>query len=377
MGGARESLWRSVGEHAAGGRHRRHRAWVHGAARNQTAEGGRALSLRVRPVPTRAWRASSRLPAQCVAGQQALAQRAGWPGLRASRAHRRTGVSGDRPDYRLRATGCSIRILLSPDQPAFLRPLQRPLMNCDWLKQASSFDCVPIRGLHGEEGIEIGTPFSYADGSAIVLYALEQGDHILLSDNGEMLAHLEAVGLATSRRRLSLLRERIAPFGLSLSETGEVRALVPSNQAAHLLAAAINSLLLVADWEREQLGVDEQTQNLADQAEILLREWKPGAALERHPKIKGQSKREHTFAFLLDGEYIDVIPANHTATGAAMRKAGDVKNSPYLGGRDIRVVIDDRREPERAAVEQQILGSLVKAMTLSRLQALAHPAPLQ
>ena len=66
-------------------------------------------------------------------------------------------------------------------------------------------------------------------------------------------------------------------------------------------------MLSVAEWEREQLGLDEQTKNLPDEAEILLREWKPQAILERRPKIKGQSKREHSFDFLLDGEYIDVI----------------------------------------------------------------------
>ena len=136
-------------------------------------------------------------------------------------------------------------------------------------------------------------------------------------------------------------------------------------------------MLSVAEWEREQLGLDEQTKNLADEAEILLREWKPQAILERRPKIKGQSKREHTFDFLMDGEYIDVIRANHVATGLAMRKAGDVKNSPYLGGRNIRVVIDDRRDPERAEVERSILGSLVKAMTLTKLQELANPTRLQ
>lgn len=249
-------------------------------------------------------------------------------------------------------------------------------MNTDWLKTATAFDCVAIRGLHGEQGVEIGTPFSYADGSAIVLYALEEGDRILLSDNGEMLAHLEAVGLQVSRR-LAMLRERIAPFGLTLSGNGDVRMLVPTEQGAHLLAVAISGLLSVAEWEREQVGLDEQTQNLSEEAEILLREWKPGAMLERRPKIKGQSKREHVFAFLLDGEYIDVIPANHTATGATMRKAGDVKNSPYLAGRDIRVVIDDRRDPEKAEVERQILGSMVKAMTLSKLGCLAPPGRLQ
>ena len=249
-------------------------------------------------------------------------------------------------------------------------------MNRDWLDTASAFDCVPIRGLHGEDGIEIGTPFSYADGSAIVLYALEEGDRILLSDNGEMLAHLEAVGLPVGRR-MAMLRERLAPFGLTLGDKGDVRVLVPAAQGAHLLATAISGLLSVAEWEREQVGLDEQTQNLADEAEILLREWKPGAPLERRPKIKGQSKREHTFAFLVDGEYIDVIPANHTATGATMRKAGDVKNSPYLAGRDIRVVIDDRRDPVKAEVERQILGSMVKAMTLSKLERLVPPGRLQ
>ena len=245
-------------------------------------------------------------------------------------------------------------------------------MNCNWLHSASAFNCVPVRGLHDEAGIEIGTPFSYADGTAIVLYAMEEGDKLLLSDNGEMLAHLSAVGIDTSKR-LSTLRERVGPFGLTLTDNGDVRALVPMEQGAHMLATTISAMLSVAEWERERLGLNEHTKNLADEAEIFLREWKPQAILERRPRIKGQSKREYSFDFLLDGEYIDIIGANHTATGATMRKAGDVKNSPYLYGRDIRVVIDDRFEPERAEVERQILGSLVKAMTLTKLQELGKP----
>ena len=149
-----------------------------------------------------------------------------------------------------------------------------------------------------------------------------------------MLAHLEAVGVCVGRR-VATLRDRVARFGLTLGDQGDVRVLVPAEQGAYMLATAISGLLSVAECEREQVGLDEQTQNLAEEAEILLLEWKPGATLERRPKIKGQSKREHTFAFLMDGEYIDVSPANHTTTGATMRKAGDVKNSPYLAGREI------------------------------------------
>ena len=201
---------------------------------------------------------------------------------------------------------------------------------------------------------------------------MEEGDRLLLSDNGEMLAHLSAVGININKR-LSTLRDRVAPFGLTLTDKGDVRALVPMEQGSHMLATTISAMLSVAEWEREQLGLDEQTKNLADEAEILLREWKPQAILERRPKIKGQSKREHTFDFLLDGEYIDVIAANHVATGATMRKAGDVKNSPYLDSRSIRVVIDDRSDPERAEVERHILGSLVKSMTLTKLRELTTP----
>ena len=246
-------------------------------------------------------------------------------------------------------------------------------MNRNWLHTASAFDCVPIRGLHNEAGIEIGTPFSYSDGTAIVLYAMEEGQQLLLSDNGEMLAHLSAVGININKR-LSTLRDRVAPFGLTLTDKGDVRAMVPIEQGSYMLATTISAMLSVAEWEREQLGLDEQTKNLADEAEILLREWKPQAILERRPKIKGQSKREHIFDFLLDGEYIDVIAANHVATGATMRKAGDVKNSPYLDSRSIRVVIDDRSEPERAEVERHILGSLVKSMTLTKLRELTSPS---
>ena len=125
-------------------------------------------------------------------------------------------------------------------------------MNCNWLQTASAFDCVAISGLHNEAGVEIGTPFSYADGTAIVLHAMEEGDRLMLSDNGEMLTHLSAIGINISKR-LSNLRERVAPFGLTLTDNGDVRALVPMEQSARMLATAISAMLSVAEWEREQL----------------------------------------------------------------------------------------------------------------------------
>ena len=241
-------------------------------------------------------------------------------------------------------------------------------MNCAWLKDTLGFDCVAVTNMHGVPGIEIGTPFSFADGSAITLYAFTEGAHLLLSDNGDTLAHLSAMGLPLKHGKLHALRDRLSRHGLALTEAGEVRMLAPQSQGQHAIASAISALLNVAEWEREQLGVHDHANDLADLAELYLRQWKPGAPLQRHAKIKGQSNKEYTFDYYLDGEYIDIVAANHTATGAALRKAGDIKNSPWLEGRDIRFIIDDRSEPQKAETERQIMGALVKAMMFSRLQ---------
>ncbi|MGB3290970.1 MAG: DUF1828 domain-containing protein [Burkholderiaceae bacterium] len=245
-------------------------------------------------------------------------------------------------------------------------------MNCDWLKEAAAFNCVPVKGLHGEAGIEIGTPFSYADGTAIVFYALAHGDHVLLSDNGDMLAHLSSVGINVSGNRIARLKERLATHNFHMGEELDVRAIFPKSQSAHMLASGIAAMLSVAEWEHEHLALNERNRNIVEEAEILLREWKPGHNIEKSPKIKGQSKNTYSFNYLLDGEYIDIIVPNHTATGAVMRKAGDIKNSPYLNGRDIRIIIFDTDEPERAEAERQIIGSLAKAMLYSRLEELAR-----
>jgi len=245
-------------------------------------------------------------------------------------------------------------------------------MNCEWLKTAAAFNCVPVTGVHGEAGIEISTPFSYADGTAIVLYALEQGEHILLSDNGDMLSHLSSAGITISGGRISRLKEKLAVHNFFMGEDLDVRAIFPKSQSAHMLASGITALLSIAEWEQEHLTLSEKTRNIVEEAEILLRQWKPGHALERLPKIKGQSNNLYSFDYLIDGEFIDIVVPNHTATGAVMRKAGDIKNSPYLAGREIRIIIFDLDEPGKAEGERQIIGSLAKAMLYSKLQNLAE-----
>lgn len=240
-------------------------------------------------------------------------------------------------------------------------------MNCDWLKTSIKYDCVPVKNKYGEHGIEIGTPFSYADGTAIVIYSIEQSDSkLLFSDNGEALAHLSSVGIKINR--VQQVRDIVEKHGLSLDDDGNIKVLSNAANSAFFFAKFISGLLSLADWERERIGINEDTKNLADEAELYLKAWKPSAELIRHPKINGQSRKKHEFDFLFDKELIDVIPANATATGASMRKAGDITNSPNLdAGLSMRFIIDDRTDPSKAEIEKQIIGSISRAMLFSQL----------
>lgn len=241
-------------------------------------------------------------------------------------------------------------------------------MICDLLQSITKYDCNPIKNIHGEDGVEIGTPFSFADGSAITLYGFEQSNKTLFSDNGDTLMHLASSGL--NIKKTTKLREIVGKFGLTITDDGDIRFLVNSNQSSHGLTQMISGILAIAEWERDELQLSEHIRNLADEALIYLNAWKPNATLQRNAKIRGQSKKGHHFDFKLENEYIDIITANPIATGASMRKIGDILNSSSLNGGSVRVIIDDREEPDKANLEKQILGSMCKAMTFSALIAL-------
>lgn len=240
-------------------------------------------------------------------------------------------------------------------------------LDCAWLRQNLAYDCRPVRTVNGEPALEIGTPFSFADGEAIVFYLVEQGSHALVSDNGDTLSHLSSVGLDPfSGRRAAKIRTILAPFGLALESNGEIRAIGLASEGEHIIAKYISGLLALANEERQWLGVPESVNNFADEVEHFLRLWKPEELIVRSPRVKGISRHEYSFDFLWAGELVDVVTPSHQATGGLMRKLGDVLSAP--GERpSIRVVIDDRQDFERAQTEKQIIGSMASAMLFSSL----------
>lgn len=243
------------------------------------------------------------------------------------------------------------------------------MLNCQWARDLTRYDCRPVRALDGSTALEIGTPFSLHDGSALVVYVLDQGSHVQITDNGDTLAQLSGMGLDVwhaSRRKA--LRDRTAPYGLALGEAGDFFAVAQPSHAAFVFARAISGLLAVGDWAAEELRSPQMPErSLADEAEPYIVARNPEAKLQRRKLVKGASRAEYRFDFLHGADLIDVISPSAQATGGAMRKAGDVQNGPFAEGMSPLIVVDDRQLPIRAHQEISILGSVTRAMAFSRL----------
>lgn len=246
-------------------------------------------------------------------------------------------------------------------------------MNCQLLANKFAFDCTPLLTVRGEQAFELGTPFAFADGAAVNVYAIPHGDALELTDNGDTMLRLTSLGMnAWHKGKQAALLRTIEPHGLTLTEQGEIKAFGKAEHAALLMAQFISGILAVAQMERTALGVPDKTDNLADEVEMLLRSWKPKLALVRTPHVKGISGHEYDFDFMFGDELVDVLPPHHNATGGIMRKLGDVLSGP--GQHKALVIVDDRADPERAETELQIIAMLARAMPLSTLLSKQHPS---
>jgi len=248
------------------------------------------------------------------------------------------------------------------------------MINCNWAHRLTRYDCREVKDLHGGPALEIGTPFSLIDGSPIVLYVGgTSNDQVLISDNGDTLVHLSGMGVEFSHgARFNKLRDVVSTFGLTLTSHGDFRVLAREEHAAFTFARAVSALLAVSNWASEQVNEKPEVHDLAAEAEPFILARNPSAYFQRKRVVVGASSTMHEFAFQHGTDLIDVIAPKPSRTGASLRKAGDVQNGPL--GMDLHplIIVDDRSEPEKASHEIGILGSLTRAMPMSRLMANVH-----
>lgn len=246
-------------------------------------------------------------------------------------------------------------------------------MNCEWAAALTKFDCQPVRGLGGESCLVIGTPFSLPDGSAINLYLIDQGSHILITDNGDTVFQLPSMGYDVWHgSRMNGLREFAQAHRLQLTPKGELVMLTRPEQAVLAFAQAMSGMIAVSNWLAEKLQTQPEEVDLVAELQPYIIARNPSAVFVPHPKVKGASRTIHEFDLRHGADLIDIIPANANSTGSAMRKAGDVQNGPFSPEASPLIIVDDRRDAVRAANEIGILASVTRAMAASSLLRTLH-----
>lgn len=247
------------------------------------------------------------------------------------------------------------------------------MFDCEWAKSLTRYDCRALQALDGSPCLEVGTPFSLPDGSAINIYLKPESQFVRISDNADTMFQFGSMGLdvwngATHASLASLL----AKHKTQLTPAGEVFLLAHPDKCAQGFAVAVAALLSLAGWAANKLGErpdDEDDPAAVAEPFIIARD--PSATFKRNFHVRGASQLEHVFNFRHGRDAIDVISPWPQSTGSAMRKAGDVQNGPMSNDFRPLFIVDDRHEPDKAYNEIAILGSITRAMPLTRLMATA------
>lgn len=249
------------------------------------------------------------------------------------------------------------------------------MLHCEWAKSLTRYDCNSIKALDGAPCLEIGTPFSLPDGSAINLYITEtQHGHIKISDNADTLFQLGGMGLDVWHpSRMAALRTLLGRHNVQIGTQGDAHTFSPPRHASSAFALTITALLAVSAWAGEQLGdIGPAVVDIVAELEPYVIRRNPEAIFKRMPLVKGASNSEHQFDIQHGMDLVDIIRPNPNATGSAMRKAGDVQNGPFAEHLMPLIIVDDRTDPERAMNEIGILASITRAMPASRLMRALH-----
>lgn len=239
-------------------------------------------------------------------------------------------------------------------------------MNCDRFGDLIGMRCNPAG-----DAVEVITPFTFADGNGIELFAQERGSQVHFFDDGFTLLHLQSAGvqIGNNKNRWKPLRTIAQRYEVTLSDDGVFETLCSSEHASVGFARMVSTLLGVAAWERENAGVSLDNSYLVEEVGFYLRAWKPSRDLQRKPIVRGFSGRTLTFDYELDGHLIDAVQPHGRTTGAELRKLVDFNSSPVRLQREPLVIVDDRANPDAAKQELDILGRVATSWALTALIA--------
>jgi Domain of unknown function DUF1828 len=185
-------------------------------------------------------------------------------------------------------------------------------MNCDQFETLIGMRCNPVGS-----AVEVITPFTFPDGDGIEVFAQDHGPQVHFFDDGYTLLHLHSVGIhLTDKKRWKPLRAIADLHGVSLSNDGVFETLCSTDYAGHGFARMVSTLMGIAAWEREQIGIAQDSAWFVEEVAMYLKAWKPGAAILEKPTVKGFSGRSLRFNFQINNQFIDAMQPHGASTGS-------------------------------------------------------------
>lgn len=238
-------------------------------------------------------------------------------------------------------------------------------MSCEHFEELIGMRCNPIG-----DAVEIVTPFTFPDGSGIEVFAQTHSPQVHFFDDGCTLMHLHGAGVHLKNKRNWAPLKTIAEVnGVTLSDDGVFETLCPMASASHGFARLVSTLLGVGAWQREQLGVSQDADWFVAEVAMYLKAWKPDLLFLTKPTAKGFSGRTLKFDFQMGNQYVDAMQPNGISTGAELCKAVDLNTGPLGDDGGLLVVVDDRKNPQSAKQEVEIIGRVAQAWPMTRLIA--------
>ena len=239
-------------------------------------------------------------------------------------------------------------------------------MICSHLPSLLGVVCHPLTDDGSVALVE--TPFTFDDGDGINVYIERRGSLLRFFDDGETLLHFMGRGLKfDSGHKTRFLSKAGEPFGVVLSEGGDLEIWAPQEHASKSFAAFVSTLLAVTRWEYEQKGVATDVLQLLEEVEMYLRAWKPSAPLIREPEYQGITGHVYKLDFDFDGRPVAAINTHHSTVSSTIRKLLDITNRPENVARPL-VILDDRADAKHAKMEALVIQAVADVLVFSALE---------
>ncbi|TFW17257.1 DUF1828 domain-containing protein [Duganella callida] len=247
------------------------------------------------------------------------------------------------------------------------------MMVCNRISELLGLICHPLTDDGSVAMIE--SPFKYPDGDGVPIFVEKLGPQLRFFDDGGALLHLMGRGLSMDDNRKTKFVKTIAEqYQVSLSDLGELEIWSSEEAAPAAFANYISTMLALAKWEADQVGVSTDISLLLDEVAIYLQAWRPTARISAGPEYTGISGHIYRLDFSIDSDAVIAITPHHTSVGAAAKKLLDIRAVPAYRELKVIVIMDDRREPDAAHREGRVLDSVGNVMMMTSLERRAGGA---